>query len=79
MDLIIPEKWYNYLSKIVSNEWNKNNYNSPYFFTNKSLKGFIIITIYLDSLIRTTKEFEKIDDSLKKKLEINTLGNEILS
>ena len=73
MYLTIPEEWYNCLSKNLSKEWNKNNYNCLCVFTNKSLKGFTIVAVYVNTLIGTPEEFEKIADFLKKKLKMKYL------
>ena len=74
MDLTIPEEWYNCLNKILFIEWNKNNPNCPCVFTNKSLKGFIIVAVYVDSLIKTPEEFKMTANYLKKDFERKYLG-----
>ena len=73
MDLTIPEEWYNCLSKNLFKEWNKNNPNCPCVFTNKSSKGFSILAVYMDTLIKTLEKFEKTDNYLKREFEMKYL------
>ena len=68
--------WYNRLSEYLSKMKYENNHIYPCLFIKKLLKGFAIVTVYVDdiNLIGTSEELEETANYLKKEFEIKDLG-----
>jgi hypothetical protein len=68
--------WFNRLSNFLLQRGYINNDDCPYVFIKKSLKGFCIISVYVDDLniIGTTGDIEEAMACLKAEFEMKSLG-----
>ena len=68
--------WYNRLSEYLLKEGYMNNPICPHIFIKKSETGFANITVYVDDLnrVRTSEEFIRTTNYLKKEFEMKYLG-----
>ena len=71
--------WYNRLSEYLLKEGYMNNPICPHIFIKKSETGFAIITVYVDdlNLVRTSEEFIRTTNYLKKEFEMKDFEKRI--